>query len=194
VCILSPPLGPVTGLAGLFWVYRSTFIQPHLGLITVMQLHEKLIRSVHFLASWNLVYQHRRRRSSVNFRGHKIFAGKMCIKNQQNARILPVHDMPKFYRILARKIIKILKFLLYLPEIFTRFRNFTWFLPENAQILDNNCPKNIMSRFFSGGAHIPLSRLLGLFVNGVYPGQFWKTMCMNPVYCSTLTGLVVYWG
>ena len=38
--------------------------------------------------------------------GHQIFARKICIKNQQNARIL--HDsarkMPEFYVIIARKI------------------------------------------------------------------------------------------
>jgi len=55
-----------------------------------------------------------RRRSSVKFRGHKIFARKICIKNQQNARIL--HDMPEFYMILARKIINIPEFLRYLTE------------------------------------------------------------------------------
>ena len=41
-----------------------------------------------------------RRRSSVNFRGggeHKIFARKICIKNQQNARILD-DSCPKNYQ------------------------------------------------------------------------------------------------
>jgi len=41
-------------------------------------------------------------RRSVNCRGHKIFARKICIKNKLNARI---------YMILARKIIKIPEFL-----------------------------------------------------------------------------------
>ena len=36
--------------------------------------------------------------------------------------------MPEFYMILARKIIKIPKFL-HLPEKFTKFPNFTRFLP-----------------------------------------------------------------
>jgi len=84
-----------------------------------------------------------RRRSSVNFRGHQIFARKICIKNQQNARIL---------LILARKIIKIPKFL-YLPEKFTKFPNFAWFLPEKYPNLRNNCPKNIFSRILGG--HVP---------------------------------------
>jgi len=48
--------------------------------------------------------------------GHQIFAGKMCIKNQQNARIL---------RDSCPKIIKVPEFLLYLPEKFTKFPNFT---------------------------------------------------------------------
>ena len=37
-----------------------------------------------------------RRRSSVNFRGAKIFARKICIKNHQNARILN-DSCPKNY-------------------------------------------------------------------------------------------------
>ena len=45
-------------------------------------------------------------RSSVNCRGHDIFARKICMKNYQNARIL--HDfcpkMPEFYIVIARKI------------------------------------------------------------------------------------------
>ena len=66
--------------------------------------------------------QHRRR-SSVNFRGggHKIFAGKICIKNQQNARIL--HDScPKNYQntgifmIFARKIYKIPEFYIIIAK------------------------------------------------------------------------------
>ena len=61
------------------------------------------------------------RRSSVNVRGHKIFARKICIKNQQNARIL--HDSwPKNYQstrifmTFVRKIYKIPEFYM----IFTR--------------------------------------------------------------------------
>jgi len=61
--------------------------------------------------------------------------------------------MPEFYKILARKIIKIPEFLWYLPEKFTKFPNFTWFLPENARILRNNCPKNIFSRILL--RHVP---------------------------------------
>jgi len=63
-----------------------------------------------------------RRRSSVNFGGHQIFARKICIKNQQNARILhdscpknyrntqifmlfarKIYNFPEFYMIFARK-------------------------------------------------------------------------------------------
>ena len=58
--------------------------------------------------------------------------------------------MPEFYIILGRKNIKI-------PRIFTIFARkinkipeFTRFLPENARILQDNCPKNIFYEF--GGA------------------------------------------
>ena len=64
------------------------------------------------------------RRSLVNYRGYKIFwPKKMCIKNQENTRIL--HDSPP-------KNIKIPEFLWYLPEKFTKFPNFTRFLPEKC--------------------------------------------------------------
>ena len=58
-----------------------------------------------------------RRRSSVNFRGHQIFARKIGIKDQQNARILR-ESCPKNYQntllfiIFARKIYKIPEFYL----------------------------------------------------------------------------------
>ena len=89
-----------------------------------------------------------RRRSSVNFRGHDIFARKICVRNYQNARI--IHDScPKNYQntlifiIFARKINKISKFYMMYQ-----------FCPKNARILHNNCPK-IFSRFF--GAFLPPS-------------------------------------
>jgi len=63
-----------------------------------------------------------RRRSSVDFRGHKIFARKICMKNSQNTRILhgfcpknlskypnfmtlarKINKIPEFYMIFARK-------------------------------------------------------------------------------------------
>ena len=53
-------------------------------------------------------------------REHQIFVRKICIKNSK---------MPEFYMILARKIIETPE-LWYLPEKFTKFPNFTWFLPE----------------------------------------------------------------
>jgi len=50
--------------------------------------------------------------------------------------------------ILAGKIIKIPKFLWYLPEKFTKFRNFTWVLFEKClNWWYNNCPKNIFLEF-----------------------------------------------
>jgi len=70
--------------------------------------------------------QHRRR-SLVNFRGHHIFARKICMKNYQNDRIL--HDScPKMYQntrifmIFARKINKIPEFYMIFAE---RCPNFT---------------------------------------------------------------------
>ena len=91
-------------------------------------------------------YYHRRR-SSVNFRGAQIFARKLCINNQQNARIL--HDScrknyqnTRIFMIFARKIYKI-------PEFYTIFAR------KNARILPNNCPKNIFSRILGGGTCPP---------------------------------------
>ena len=56
---------------------------------------------------------------------------------------------------LARNINKIPEFLSYFPVKLTKFPNFTQFLPENAQILHNNCQKNIFRDFFLGGRHVP---------------------------------------
>ena len=53
--------------------------------------------------------------------------------------------MPEFYMILAPKIIKKYPNFYYLPEKFTKFPNFTRFLPQNARILHNNCPKKYFS-------------------------------------------------
>jgi len=47
------PIDSVTEFVGLFCFHRSTLIQPHLGLFTVMQLHQKMIWYVHFLTSCN---------------------------------------------------------------------------------------------------------------------------------------------
>ena len=67
--------------------------------------------------------------------------------------------MPKFYMILAWKITKIPKFL-YLPEKLTKFPNFTWFLPENAQIL-HKFPKHFFPNF--RGHLFPVSYTYGYF-------------------------------
>jgi len=53
--------------------------------------------------------------------------------------------------ILARKIINIAEFFIIFAPKANKNPNFTRLLPENAQILHNNCPKNIFSRFFFGG-------------------------------------------
>ena len=98
-----------------------------------------------------------RRRSSLNFRGHKIFALKYVfkkIKNQQNARIL--HDMPEFCIILARKIIKVPEFLLFAPKIYKIPEFYMIFVRKNhARILHNYCPKNIFSRNFRAARALP---------------------------------------
>jgi len=61
--------------------------------------------------------------------------------------VLKISKMPEFYKILARKIIKIPEFLLYLPEKKLQNSRISHdFCPKNARILRNNCPKNI---FFS---------------------------------------------
>ena len=87
--------------------------------------------------------------------GHKIFAGIICIKNQQ---------MPEFYMILARKIIKIPEFL-YLPGNL-----------QNSRILHDVCPKIpefyiIIARkiFFPNfrGHMPPLPRLLRLWLSPI---------------------------
>ena len=69
-----------------------------------------------------------RRRSSVNIRGHDIFARKICMKNQQNAGIL--HDScPKnsqntlIFIIFARKINKIPEFyMIFARKFFPQFQ------------------------------------------------------------------------
>jgi len=73
---------------------------------------------------------------------HKFFSRKICMKNQQNARIL--HDScPKNYQntrifmIFAGKIYKISEFYII-------------FAGKNSRILRNNCPKNIFSRILGG--------------------------------------------
>jgi len=102
-----------------------------------------------------------RRRSSVNFKGrHKIFARKICIKNQQNARIL--HDS------CPKKISIYPNFMIFARKKITKFPNFTRFLPESARILHNNCPKNIFFRILGGTCHPCPPRLLRLW-------PYWKS-------------------
>jgi len=98
----------------------------------------------------------RRRRSSVNFRGYRIFVRKICIKDQQNALIL--HDScPKNYQsnrifmTFARKIYKISEFYM----IFARK------MPEFYIII----ARKIFSQILGGGGTCPAPapRLLRLF-------------------------------
>jgi len=68
--------------------------------------------------------------------------------------------MRKFYMIIARKTIKIPEFLWHLLEKLTKFQNFTRFVPPNAPILHNNCPKICFPDLEEGGtAPLPLPRL-----------------------------------
>jgi len=80
-----------------------------------------------------------RRRSSVNFRRARHF----CPKNMYEK----LSHCPKFTWFLPENFFKIPKFLWYFPKQLTKFLNFTWFCPKNAQILHNNCTKNIFTEF-----------------------------------------------
>jgi len=68
---------------------------------------------------------------------------------------MKINEMAKFYVIFARKIIKMLNFYDICPKKLTKFRNFTRYLPENSQILHDNCPK-IFPEFWG---HVPLCHL-----------------------------------
>ena len=70
------------------------------------------------------------RRSSVNCRG-------------------AVHFCPKS---MYEKLTKFPHFTWFWPKKLTKCPNFTLFLPQNAQILHNNCQKNIFPNF---GGHVP---------------------------------------
>jgi len=90
-----------------------------------------------------------RRRSSVNFRGG---AQNFCLKYMLN-----ISKMPKFYMILAPKIIKIPEFYDMYPKFLRNSQILHDFCAKNARILHNNCPKNIFSRILGG--HVPPSPL-----------------------------------
>jgi len=96
-------------------------------------------------SSWNGLAGHRRR-SSVNCREHKIFAREICIKNQQNARILHVS---------CRKIIKIPEFLIFawkfykIPEFYMVFARK---MPEFYLI---SARKIFFPNFRGGREHVP---------------------------------------
>jgi len=62
----------------------------------------------------------------------------ICIKNQQNARIL--HDS------CPRKLSKYPNFYI-CPKNLQNFRILHDFCPKNARILHNNCPRNIFPEF-----------------------------------------------
>jgi len=108
--------------------------------------------------------------------GHKIFARKIYIKNQQNARML--HDScQKNYQNTG------------IFMIFTR--KFTKF-PKNFRILRNNCPKHIFSRILGGYVPpAPVSYAYGYL--SVYSWQRWRrdvtdfSPCVTDVLTSTST-------
>jgi len=69
-------------------------------------VHNSTLSTVSSLFIHSVTHHVHRHRSSVNFRGHDIFAQKNVWK---------IIKMPEFYMITAQKIIKIPEFL-YLPE------------------------------------------------------------------------------
>ena len=73
--------------------------------------------------------------------GDQIFARKICIKNQQNARIL--HDScPKNYQNRPTQ-----NFYDICPKNLQNSRILHDSCPKNARILHNKCPKNIFPKF-----------------------------------------------
>ena len=116
----------------------------------------------------------RRRRSSVNCREHIIFARKICIKNQQDVRIL--HDScPKNYQnalicmIFARKIYKI-------PEFYMIFARK---MPEFYVIIAR---KKYFYRILGGHVPPPLApRLLRLHIarHSVIFASFLLSLCVS---------------
>jgi len=88
---------------------------------------------------------------------------------------------------------KIPEFLWYLPEKLTKLPNVTLFLPENARILHNNCPKNIFSRNLGGTCPLPsLSHLLRLYVHD-FLLFFCRTEARTLTILSCVSGLACGW-
>jgi len=105
-----------------------------------------------------------RRRSSVNFGGHDMFAPKNVWK---------IIKVPDIYMILARKNIKIPEFLWYLTEKLTKFQNFTRLLPEKMSGFYIIFARKKFSRFLGGGGTClpcppPVSYAYGRLVPDIY--------------------------
>jgi len=82
-------------------------------------------------------FHNHRRRSSVNFRGHDTFAGKICMK---------INIMPEFYMNLVRKISNTGIFIIFFRKINT-IPEFYMIFAKKARVLHNNCLKNISPKF-----------------------------------------------
>jgi len=115
-----------------------------------------------------------RRRSSVNFRGHDIFAWKMYEK---------LTKCPNFYDI-VRKINKI--------------PNFAWFLTEKCPNLYKNCPEKLFPDFFFGGGGCPRLSYAAIVMQGgsaprrgrLFSTDFCPFVFLHVFLSSTLSGLL----
>jgi len=110
------------------------------------------------------------------------------------------------HTILVREIIKIPEFFMIFARIITKIPNFTLLLPENAQILHNNCPNKFFPEFFWGVSPLPPPRFL--CICSLAYSRYWLYKCvlvdrwinrcwlidwwLNTVYCNTALWGCVY--
>ena len=69
---------------------------------------------------------------------------------------------PNFTWFIAEKLIKYPNFFIIFGREMNKIPNMTWFLPENARILHNNCPKNIFPNFFAPPPPAPSPMPMGV--------------------------------
>jgi len=79
-------------------------ISPHIYLMTAPDRRIPRARGNYFTT--RRAWADHRRRSSVNCRGHDIFARKICMKNNKMPKFYMIfgRNMPEFFIIIARKI------------------------------------------------------------------------------------------
>jgi len=101
----------------------------------------KLNKVIIHVAAWLLNFGHLLYKLSQLW-----WAGHFCPKIIMYEKF----KMPEFYvgLIFAQKIIKVNSRI---TRKINKFPNFSWYLPINAQILYDNCPKNIFPNFYFGG-------------------------------------------